>query len=358
MLRSHGPASVAARTARRRGPRRGRGGRPARGELPRPADLPLPAGEHRVLGHRDPGGQLHHGLRDLRRDARTVRVRLPPGQHRADAVRLRDRAPAAAHPRGEGRRSRRSSRSRCRRRRGSRRSTPWEPGHYPLHVRFSDVDVYGHVNNVKYFEYFQEARIPLIRPRSRTCPSAGDFRRRGRPDRRRLQGADPVPARALRRAGRASPTSGPVVHHRVGDPRRRDRAVAGARSCWSSSTRRPSARSSRRRRTATRCSARRRPPEAVRQAVSLERVDHELRGVGDVVPELLRPARASGGRRRARRGSAPASAPRRRASPRTARAASAAAGGRGVSEYVVGPPQYWMRNSAKRSSAGPRSSSG
>jgi acyl-CoA thioester hydrolase len=29
-------------------------------------------------------------------------------------------------------------------------------------VRFSDVDVYGHVNNVKYFEYFQEARIPLM----------------------------------------------------------------------------------------------------------------------------------------------------------------------------------------------------
>ncbi|GAB2881917.1 acyl-CoA thioesterase [Nocardioides pacificus] len=35
-------------------------------------------------------------------------------------------------------------------------------GHYPLHVRFSDVDVYGHVNNVKYFEYFQEARIVLM----------------------------------------------------------------------------------------------------------------------------------------------------------------------------------------------------
>ncbi|MCW2791990.1 MAG: thioesterase superfamily protein [Nocardioides sp.] len=35
-------------------------------------------------------------------------------------------------------------------------------GHYPVHVRFSDVDVYGHVNNVKYFEYFQEARIPLM----------------------------------------------------------------------------------------------------------------------------------------------------------------------------------------------------
>ena len=36
-----------------------------------------------------------------------------------------------------------------------------EVGHYQVHVRFSDVDAYGHVNNVKYFEYFQEARIVL-----------------------------------------------------------------------------------------------------------------------------------------------------------------------------------------------------
>ncbi len=34
-------------------------------------------------------------------------------------------------------------------------------GRFPVHVRFSDVDVYGHVNNVKYFEYLQEARIRL-----------------------------------------------------------------------------------------------------------------------------------------------------------------------------------------------------
>lgn len=34
-------------------------------------------------------------------------------------------------------------------------------GHYPVQVRFSDVDVYQHVNNVKYFEYLQEARIVL-----------------------------------------------------------------------------------------------------------------------------------------------------------------------------------------------------
>lgn len=36
-------------------------------------------------------------------------------------------------------------------------------GHeYTCHVRFSDVDVYGHVNNVKYFEYYQEARIAFL----------------------------------------------------------------------------------------------------------------------------------------------------------------------------------------------------
>lgn len=37
-----------------------------------------------------------------------------------------------------------------------------ELGHYPVQVRFSDVDVYGHVNNVKYFEYFQEGRIVVM----------------------------------------------------------------------------------------------------------------------------------------------------------------------------------------------------
>ena len=36
-------------------------------------------------------------------------------------------------------------------------------GHvYPCRVRFSDVDVFGHVNNVKYFEYYQEARITFL----------------------------------------------------------------------------------------------------------------------------------------------------------------------------------------------------
>jgi acyl-CoA thioester hydrolase len=42
---------------------------------------------------------------------------------------------------------------------------PSEVGHFPVHVRFSDVDVYGHVNNVKYFEYFQEARLLYLTSR-------------------------------------------------------------------------------------------------------------------------------------------------------------------------------------------------
>ena len=36
------------------------------------------------------------------------------------------------------------------------------PHRYDCHVRFSDVDVYGHVNNVKYFVYYQEARIAFV----------------------------------------------------------------------------------------------------------------------------------------------------------------------------------------------------
>ncbi|UMG91695.1 thioesterase family protein [Nocardioides sp. TF02-7] len=37
-------------------------------------------------------------------------------------------------------------------------------------MRFSDVDVYRHVNNVVYFEYFQESRIRLFMDLSRDLP--------------------------------------------------------------------------------------------------------------------------------------------------------------------------------------------
>lgn len=36
------------------------------------------------------------------------------------------------------------------------------PHRYACHVRFSDVDVFGHVNNVTYFEYYQEARLAFL----------------------------------------------------------------------------------------------------------------------------------------------------------------------------------------------------
>ncbi len=43
------------------------------------------------------------------------------------------------------------------------RSPVVEPAwHHPLAVRWSDLDSYGHVNNVKYFDYVQEARIVLM----------------------------------------------------------------------------------------------------------------------------------------------------------------------------------------------------
>ena len=45
--------------------------------------------------------------------------------------------------------------------------------HFPVRVRWSDVDAYGHVNNVKYFEYLQEARIPLLAALGRGLPAAG-----------------------------------------------------------------------------------------------------------------------------------------------------------------------------------------
>jgi acyl-CoA thioester hydrolase len=33
---------------------------------------------------------------------------------------------------------------------------------YPMLVRWSDIDSYDHVNNVRYFDYFQESRIAFL----------------------------------------------------------------------------------------------------------------------------------------------------------------------------------------------------
>jgi acyl-CoA thioester hydrolase len=56
----------------------------------------------------------------------------------------------------------------------------WTAGghHYPLQVRWSDLDSYGHANNVKYYDYIQEARVALMAQAlqwsERDSPSADD----------------------------------------------------------------------------------------------------------------------------------------------------------------------------------------
>ena len=44
------------------------------------------------------------------------------------------------------------------------RSAPWDGSAYsrPLQVRFSDVDLLGHVNNVRYFDYVHEAQTDVL----------------------------------------------------------------------------------------------------------------------------------------------------------------------------------------------------
>ncbi|WP_328995943.1 acyl-CoA thioesterase [Kribbella sp. NBC_01245] len=45
---------------------------------------------------------------------------------------------------------------------------------YPALVRWSDIDSYDHVNNVRYFDYFQEARIAFL-AQVAELPDAGFF---------------------------------------------------------------------------------------------------------------------------------------------------------------------------------------
>ncbi len=44
------------------------------------------------------------------------------------------------------------------------RAEPWDDTAHrrPIHVRFSDVDVLGHVNNVRYFDYVHEAQVEVL----------------------------------------------------------------------------------------------------------------------------------------------------------------------------------------------------
>lgn len=36
---------------------------------------------------------------------------------------------------------------------------------FPIHIRFNDLDLYGHVNNAAYLVYFEEGRTQLFRSR-------------------------------------------------------------------------------------------------------------------------------------------------------------------------------------------------
>jgi len=51
-------------------------------------------------------------------------------------------------------------------------SVPADHHRYPLTIRWSDVDSYGHVNNVKYYAYIQEARISLVNDTVGWAPEA------------------------------------------------------------------------------------------------------------------------------------------------------------------------------------------
>ena len=101
-----------------------------------------------------------------------------------------------------------------------------DDGHYAVHVRFSDVDVYGHVNNVKYFEYLQEARIRWMAAVTRglevppihivVAQTDVDYRR---PILLRQEPYDAV--------DQPRPPRRPLAHARLGDLRRRRRPGPG-----------------------------------------------------------------------------------------------------------------------------------
>ena len=128
-------------------------------------------------------------------------------------------------------------------------------GHYPVHVRFSDVDVYGHVNNVKYFEYFMEARILFTARLWKGLAEEGmPARMVDRADGRRLQAADPVPPGAVRRMVLVDSTWATA---RWSSPRRSSTGTGCSRGPawrWCSWTRRPARRRLRRTRSGRGCS--------------------------------------------------------------------------------------------------------
>ena len=211
------------------------------------------------------------------------------GRDGAHAVRLRRASARAGSPpqeRGRAGALPRAGPSRCGA--GALEPTRAPRGHYPVHVRFSDVDAYGHVNNVKYFEYFQEARIAL---------SSLHLRRASRDEAARAGWWSPRPTSTTGGRSCSAPSrtrvhlgdrgSAHVVRSiRVRDPRRGRGAARGRGWSWSSFDPRHAAGRAARPTQQRDGSLAVLEPRSEPAPRSLERVDHELRGVGDVVPEL------------------------------------------------------------------------
>ncbi len=87
---------------------------------------------------------------------------------------------------------------------------------YPLTVRWSDLDSYGHVNNVKYYDYIQEARISLVNHTVRLGTRGGLD---GGPPGPGVPEADRFPDRTVRGGYRGFGNRQPLLHPGCRDPR-------------------------------------------------------------------------------------------------------------------------------------------
>ena len=142
------------------------------------------------------GGVVHARLRALHRLARRP-AGARPRDDRADAVRLHGRAPAPAGTRGTRDAHRQPGAVFISDRVAPRGAEDWGAAgvvERQVTVRFSDVDLLGHVNNLRYLDY---AQIAQGRPDRRRLPrGAGQRhgRQHGRAQRDRLRRPDePAP---------------------------------------------------------------------------------------------------------------------------------------------------------------------
>ena len=101
------------------------------------------------------------------------------------------------------------------------------PHRFPIRVRWSDLDSYGHVNNVKFYDYVQEARLALM-GEALGFPSEGEVWVIARQD---LEYARPLDFRlaAVRGPHRGGERRHPLDHaeHRAGRRRHRYRLCDG-----------------------------------------------------------------------------------------------------------------------------------